>query len=73
MNPARIAKALGAFTAALPVGAGTAALAGGEGGGYFAGLLGAFLIGVVTYLSPPNAVPAGTGAHRTGAEDAPGG
>lgn len=72
MNPARIAKALAAFTAALPVGAGTAAIAGGNGGGYLAGLAGALLIGIVTWLSPPNAVPAGSGAHRE-PEDTAGG
>jgi hypothetical protein len=61
VNPARIAKALGAFVAALPVGAGVSAAAGGDGPGYLVGVLGAFVIGLVTYLAPENAPKPGVG------------
>ncbi len=61
---ARVRKALAAFAAALPVGAGTAAAAGGDDVGYLVGVLGAVAVGLVTYLTPPNEAPAGTGARR---------
>jgi hypothetical protein len=61
---ARIRKALAAFAAALPIGTGTAAAAGGDDVGYLVGVLGAFAIGVVTYLAPANEAPPGSGARR---------